>query len=252
MSSPPSPWLHQLPTARLVTSLGTLFQVHSTISRFRESYLCREPCIEQTHTSALLVAKRFSPRTVSFGRKFREEVSDYRTPLSANYKPVHRRCFSFLFVFFENIGELGARERKIALAANKSPAVYILSSATLDGLWREKRGSVNRLTNYRMSAKSRFHDPEQWNGVFTAWFIFDTFLTPFVHIQVWQNKTKLYWNVKNAIFMSAGFALPGPSASLIQEAYAFRVTWSERVCERLGYVNERYWVRRPAKRPYMD
>ena len=33
--------------------------------------------------------------------------------------------------------------------------------------------------------------------------------------------------------MSAGFALPGPSASLIQAAYAFRVTWSERVCERL-------------------
>ena len=34
----------------------------------------------------------------------------------------------------ENIGELGARERKIALAANKSPAVYILSPAALDGL----------------------------------------------------------------------------------------------------------------------
>ena len=48
------------------------------------------------------------------------------------------------------------------------------------------------------------------------------------------------WIRHCAIFMSAGFALPGPSASLIQTAYAFRVTWSERVCERLGYVNERY------------
>ena len=32
-----------------------------------------------------------------------------------------------------------------ALTANKSPAVYILSPA-LDGLWRENRGSVNRLS----------------------------------------------------------------------------------------------------------
>ena len=225
-------------------------------TRFRESYLCREPCIEQTQTSALLVAKRNSPRTVSFGRKFREEVSDYRTLLSANYQPVHRCCFISLFVLFENIGELGARERKIAQAANKSPAVYILSPAALDGLWREKRGSMNRQTNYRMSAKSRVYDPEQWNGVFTAWFICNTFLTPFVRIQVWQNKSKLHWNVKNAMkmafFMSAGFALPGPSASFIQAAYAFRMTWFERVCERLGYANERYWARRPVKTPYRD
>ena len=43
--------------------------------------------------------------------------------------------------------ERGARERNlytIALAVNKSPAVYILSPG-LDGLWRENRGSVNRL-----------------------------------------------------------------------------------------------------------
>ena len=32
----------------------------------------------------------------------------------------------------------------LALAVNKSPAVYILSPA-LNGLWRENRGSVNRL-----------------------------------------------------------------------------------------------------------
>ena len=32
----------------------------------------------------------------------------------------------------------------LALAVNKSPAVYILSHA-LEGLWRENRGSVNRL-----------------------------------------------------------------------------------------------------------
>ena len=34
----------------------------------------------------------------------------------------------------------------LALAVKKSPAVYILSPA-LDGLWREYRGSVNRLSS---------------------------------------------------------------------------------------------------------
>ena len=32
-----------------------------------------------------------------------------------------------------------------ALAVNKSPVVYTLSSAALDGIWRENRGSVKRL-----------------------------------------------------------------------------------------------------------
>ena len=47
--------------------------------------------------------------------------------------------------------ERGGRERKIphhyplALAVNKSPAVHILSP---NGLWRENRGSVNRLRKY--------------------------------------------------------------------------------------------------------
>ena len=40
----------------------------------------------------------------------------------------------------------------LALAVNKSPAVYILSPA-LDGLWRENRGSVNRLF---LSENARF------------------------------------------------------------------------------------------------
>ena len=119
---------------RTETSLRQTVGPRHDGTRFRESYLCRGPCIEQTQTSALLMDKRNSPRTVSFGRKFREKVSDYRTLLSANYQPVHRCCFIFLFVLFKNIGVLGARERKIALAANKSPAVYILSPAALDGL----------------------------------------------------------------------------------------------------------------------
>ena len=62
-------------------------------------------------------------------------------------------------MLFENIGERSERARTsaerekekffflqhypLALAVNKSPAVYILSPA-LDGLWRENRGSVNR------------------------------------------------------------------------------------------------------------
>ena len=74
--------------------------------------------------------------------------------------PVHIR-FIFLFVLFENIGELASeataeREREkfffphrypFTLAVNKSPAVYILSPA-LDRLWRENRVSVNRLVEH--------------------------------------------------------------------------------------------------------
>ena len=39
----------------------------------------------------------------------------------------------------------------LALVVNKSPAVYILSPA-LDGLWRENRGSVNRLNLGRIDS----------------------------------------------------------------------------------------------------
>ena len=54
--------------------------------------------------------------------------------------------FIFLFVHFENIGEQSERAHyyPLVLAVNKSCAVYILSAA-LDGLWRENKGSVNRL-----------------------------------------------------------------------------------------------------------
>ena len=41
---------------------------------------------------------------------------------------------------------------------------------------------MNRLANYRKSAKSRVHDTKKWNSVFTARFIFDTFLTHFVRM----------------------------------------------------------------------
>ena len=49
----------------------------------------------------------------------------------------------------------------LALAVNKSPAVYILSPA-LDGLWRENRGSVYRLG----SRKIREH---WWRDLYRFW-----------------------------------------------------------------------------------
>ena len=50
---------------------------------------------------------------------------------------------SSLFVFRSLSGELGSLCIDVVLC-QESPAVYILSPA-LDGLWRENRGSVNRL-----------------------------------------------------------------------------------------------------------
>ena len=99
------------------------------------------------------------------------------------FLPVHRRCVIFLFVLFEKhrlahkrserSRTSGARERNlytIALAVNKSPAVYILSPG-LDGLWRENRESVNRLyrnlitNNFR--EQSHFPTRQHWakNGL---------------------------------------------------------------------------------------
>ena len=70
-------------------------------------------------------------------------------------EPVHRRfiLFSFFSKTSANSQAKRAREKEnfffphhypLVLAVNKTPAVYILSPA-LDGLWRENRGSVNRL-----------------------------------------------------------------------------------------------------------
>ena len=68
------------------------------------------------------------------------------------------------------------RERKIkifffphlyplVLAVNKSPAVYSLSAA-LDGLWRENRGSANRLFLFRLAplflAACTWHHHIKW------------------------------------------------------------------------------------------
>ena len=55
----------------------------------------------------------------------------------------------FLFVLFPH-------HYPLALAVNKSPAVYILSPASLDGLWRENRGSVNRLTRSRIRSNNMY------------------------------------------------------------------------------------------------
>ena len=127
MSSPPSPWLHQLPTARLVifgdpfsslfnylltdtsrdktdtrcwfpyqpvlavmgscfeslychlifyrtdTSLRQAVGPRHNGTRFRESYLCREPCIEQTQRSALLVGKRIHQEQFHSGQNLRRK-----------------------------------------------------------------------------------------------------------------------------------------------------------------------------------
>ena len=88
------------------------------------------------------------------------------------FLPVHRRCVIFLFVLFEKhrlarerserSRTSGAREKNlytIALAVNKSPAVYILSPG-LDRLWRENRGSVNRL--YRNPITNNFREQSQF------------------------------------------------------------------------------------------
>ena len=48
-----------------------------------------------------------------------------------------QRCLQTIYFFFPH-------HYSLAVAINKSPAVYILSPG-LDGLWRENRGSVNRL-----------------------------------------------------------------------------------------------------------
>ena len=91
-------------------------------------------------------------------------MRDAEIQLSAIEKsyPFHRRCFIFLFVLFQNIGqreserenERGERRASnfvfphpypLALAVNKSPAVFCFLSRALDGLRRENRGSVNRL-----------------------------------------------------------------------------------------------------------
>ena len=58
---------------------------------------------------------------------------------------MNRRCFIFLFVLFKNIGELTRTSMEY-----KSPTVYILPRA-LDELWRENRGSVNRLVRSLLS-----------------------------------------------------------------------------------------------------
>ena len=69
--------------------------------------------------------------------------------------------------------ERGVRERKknilffphhypLALAVNKSSVVYILSPA-LDGLWRENRGSVNRLLTDQNKQQ-----PQEIKGLFTC------------------------------------------------------------------------------------
>ena len=87
---------------------------------------------------------------------------------SAKLLACTQTLFYFSFVLFENISELTSKAsvwerawsvRKknkfflfphpypLALAVSKSPVVYILSRA-LDRLWRENRGSVNRLPSY--------------------------------------------------------------------------------------------------------
>ena len=74
---------------------------------------------DQTHVACKQTLFYFSFRSVQKHRRARERSERARTSAE--------------------------REKEnLALAVNKSPAVYILSRA-LDGLWRENWGSVNRL-----------------------------------------------------------------------------------------------------------
>ena len=61
--------------------------------------------------------------------------------------PVHRRCFIFLFVLFENIGERARKRIKnIRLfSSSRTTTPFRWRSPALDGLWGENRGSSNRL-----------------------------------------------------------------------------------------------------------
>ena len=66
-----------------------------------------------------------------------QDLNSFEKHITKSDYPVHRCCFIFLFVLFENIGE---RARKV----NKSPAVFVFLSRAFGGLWRKSRGSGNR------------------------------------------------------------------------------------------------------------
>ena len=68
-----------------------------------------------------------------------QDLNSFEKHITKSDYPVHRCCFIFLFVLFENIGECGARERSI----NPSQFLFFLSHAS-GGLWRKNRGSGNR------------------------------------------------------------------------------------------------------------
>ena len=90
----------------------------------------------------------------------------------------------------------------LALAVNKSPAVYILSRA-LDGLWRENRGSVNRL---KKVFKFKSRDIKSLRQVPLCSSL----------VLLWGNVLNKYiWDTYQAVLLRSIF-LPLPSAWLQQ------------------------------------
>ena len=82
-------------------------------------------------------------------------------------QPVHRRFIFFSF-FLKHPRARENERGALALVVNKSPVVYILSPA-LHRLWRENRGSVNRL----YQEKERKNGGKSNNVLDSTWFYRD-------------------------------------------------------------------------------
>ena len=96
---------------RTETSLRQTVGPRHDGTRFRESYLCREPCSEQTQTSALLMAKRIQQEQFhlgeNLGRKFRT-IGRFCPLITSLYTDVAL----FFFSFFSKTSACSEREKE--------------------------------------------------------------------------------------------------------------------------------------------
>ena len=105
---------HHLTFYRTDTSLRQTVGHSHDGWRFRESYLCREPCIQQTHTSALLVARRIFTKnnfhlTENLGRKF-QTIGRFCPLITSLYTDV--ALFCFIFSFFSKTSASSEHEKE--------------------------------------------------------------------------------------------------------------------------------------------
>ena len=111
--------------------------------RFRESYLCREPCIQQTHTSALLVARRIFTKnnfhlTENLGRKF-QTIGRFCPLITSLYTDV--ALFCFIFSFFSKTSASSEREKeKLRWLPIKPCGLYFITRHARRTLKRTKTG----------------------------------------------------------------------------------------------------------------